>query len=129
MIRRPANNCVLEFVERGDNKKIKVFSTEIENVFKVVRGIAAKNQMVSSSLAAEPELKQLWIDSVVNGYECVKNEIFMRGILDCLPEESLKLLSQPVPRFVENCEAVSIEEFNKREAEKIASVIDLLHSA
>jgi hypothetical protein len=130
MIQRPANNCVLEFVENNDMKrKIKVFSTEVQGTFKVIKGLSAKNQVLDRQLMTEKGLKQLWIDSVVNGYECVKNEIFMRGIIDCLPEESLKQLSAPVPRFVENCDSISVEEFNKMEAEKIAATADLLYSA
>jgi hypothetical protein len=128
MIKRPSNNCVLEFVENNEMKrKIRVFSTEVQGTFKVIKGITSKNQVVDLQLMSEKGLKQLWIDSVVNGYECVRNEIFIRGILDCFPEESLKMLSSPVPRFIENCEAVSVAEFN--EAEKVATGADLLYSA
>lgn len=134
MIKRPANNVVLEFIENNEMKrKIKVFSTEKDDVYKVLRGLSAKNQVVDMKLMSGEELKQLWIDSVVNGFECVKNELFMRGILDCLPEESLKLLSQPVPKFIENCEAVGAEEYVKREKEeeqqKMIVAADVLYSA
>lgn len=130
MIKRPANNVVLEFVENNEMKrKIKVFSTELDDTYKVYRGLSAKNQVVDMKIMSGEDLKQLWIDSVCNGFECVKNELFMRGILDCLPEESLKLLSQPVPKFIENCEAVSAEEDNRREAQKMIEAADILYSA
>jgi hypothetical protein len=87
MIRRPADNTVLDFIEQNEMKRrIKVISTEDEDRFKVIRGLSAKNQVVDTTYMSGTELKQLWIDSVVNGYECVKNEIFMRGIKDCFPE-------------------------------------------
>lgn len=131
MIRRPANNCVLDFIETSDlRRRIKVFSTELDDVFKVVRGMNAKNQIIDTEMMGLKDIKQLWIDSVVNGYECVKNEIFMRGILDCLPTESIKMLEEGVtiPRYTEN-EAISIEDYNKKELEKINAVMDILHSA
>lgn len=131
MIRRPSNNCVLEFIETSDLRRcIKVFSTELDDVFKVVRGMNAKNQIVDTKMMGITELKQLWIDSVVNGYECVRNEIFMRGILDCLPVESMQMLEKgiTIPRYTET-EPVSVFEHNKQEIEKLTAVMDILHSA
>jgi hypothetical protein len=131
MIKRPSNNCVLEFIETNEMRRsIKVFSTEKDDVFKVVRGMNAKNQVVDTKMMGVEEIKQLWIDSVVNGYECVRNEIFMRGILDCLPAESVKMLEEGVviPRYTEN-EPISVEEYNKQELEKLTAVMDILHSA
>lgn len=113
IIRRPADNVVLDFIETNDmRRRIKVISTEDENRFKVIRGLNARNQVIDTTYMNTSELKQLWIDSVVNGYECMKNEIFMRGIKDCLPE--------PDP---------SKEEEDKKELEKFELVKDVLYSA
>jgi hypothetical protein len=112
MIRRPADNIVLDFMELNEMKRrIKVVSTEDEDRFKVIRGLSARNQIVDVSYMTGNELKQLWIDSVVNGFECVKNEIFMRGIKDCFPE--------PDPT----------KDASMREIENFEKVKDIIYSA
>jgi len=94
MIQRPAGNIVLEFKENnfflGLNRTITVWATIHTDKFKVQRGITANNQLINTEIYDVAGIKQLWIDSVVNGYNCVKNEIFPRGILDCVPEELVK---------------------------------------
>lgn len=118
MIRRPADNLVLEFLEQNEmRRRIKVISTDEEDKFKVIRGLSAKNQVFDVTYMTGTELKQLWIDSVVNGFECVKNEIFMRGIKDCLPETA--------PLKIEP----TAEEIRKQELEKFELAKDLVYSA
>ncbi len=94
MIQRPAGNIVLEFKENnfflGLNRKITVWSTLTPDKFKVQRGISANNQLINTEIMDVAGIKQLWIDSVVNGFDCIRNEVFPRGILDCVPEELVK---------------------------------------
>ena len=100
MMKRPSDNIVLDFMELDEMKRrIKVLSTDEEDKFKVIRGLNAKNQIVDVTYMTTSELKQLWIDSVVNGYECVKNEIFMRGIKDCLPEPKMENPNDEMEKF------------------------------
>jgi hypothetical protein len=83
---RPADNIVLEFKENTDlRRKILVYSTEDPDRFKIVRGLNAENHLHHTSYGGVAEVKALWIDSVVNGFRCVKNEIFQKGVNDCLP--------------------------------------------
>lgn len=83
---RPADNIVLEFKENTDlRRKILVYSTEDPDRFKIVRGLNAENHLHHTSYGGVAEVKAVWIDSVVNGFRCVKNEIFQRGVKDCLP--------------------------------------------
>jgi hypothetical protein len=83
---RPADNIVLEFKENTDlRRKILVYSTEDPDRFKIVRGLNAENHLHHTSYGGVAEVKALWIDSVVNGFRCVKNEIFQKGVKDCLP--------------------------------------------
>lgn len=83
---RPADNIVLEFKENTDlRRKILVYSTEDPDRFKIVRGLNAENHLHHTSYGGVADVKALWIDSVVNGFRCVKNEIFQRGVKDCLP--------------------------------------------
>ena len=82
---RPANNKVLVFKELGDlRRSIEVFSTADPNKFKVIRGLNARNQCIDTTYQTVEDLKRLWIDCSVNGYTCVANEIFPRGIIDCM---------------------------------------------
>jgi len=83
---RPADNIVLEFKENTDlRRKILVYSTEDPDRFKIVRGLNAENHLHHTSYGGVAEVKAVWIDSVVNGFRCVKNEIFQKGVKDCLP--------------------------------------------
>jgi hypothetical protein len=84
---RPADNIVLQFREMNDSRKtITVKSTDDPKRYKVYRGLISCNHVNHISYMDIEELKVLWIDSIVNGYECVKNEIFMRGMKDVLPK-------------------------------------------
>jgi hypothetical protein len=91
---RPSNNKVLVFKEMNDTRRsIEVFSTEDPTLFKVVYGLNARNQCVNIRHNVDiEEIKRIWIDNVVNGYSCVINELFPRGILDCMNEPSTKKL-------------------------------------
>jgi len=83
---RPADNLVLEFKENTDlRRKILVYSTEDPDRFKIVRGLNAENHLHHTSYGGVAEVKAVWVDSVVNGFRCVKNELFWKGVKDCLP--------------------------------------------
>jgi len=83
---RPADNIVLEFKENTDlRRKILVYSTEDPDRFKIVRGLNAENHLHHTSYGGVADVKAVWVDSVVNGFRCVKNEIFPKGVKDCLP--------------------------------------------
>jgi hypothetical protein len=83
---RFADNLVLEFKENTDiRRKVLVYSTEDPDRFKIVRGINASNHLSHTTFGGVDDLKILWIDCIVNDFRCVKNEIFPKGIKDCLP--------------------------------------------
>lgn len=84
---RPADNVVLQFQELTDSRRvITVKSTDDPQRYKVIQGVTACNHVIDISYMNVDELKYLWIDSIVNNFACVKNELFMRGIKDCLPK-------------------------------------------
>jgi hypothetical protein len=91
---RPSNNKVLVFKEMNDTRRlIEVFSTEDPSLFKVVYGLNSRNQCVNIRHNVDiEEIKRIWIDNVVNGYCCILNELFPRGILDCMNEPPSKKL-------------------------------------
>lgn len=78
------NNLVLQFDQLNklsNNKKILVFSTKDEMKFKV------EYNFKNSEVLDLQQIKQLWVDSIVNSFVCSKNEIFSEGFLDCVSEE------------------------------------------
>jgi len=88
-----ADNLVLEFKEREEalscRRTIKVYSTIDEDKFKVISSLSAKNQMLEATYVPYSQLKNVWIDAIVNGYSIVKNDVFEGGI-----QEVLKLCAE-----------------------------------
>jgi len=86
LIRRPAGNIVLEFKEIGSGKRtITLTATDEEGVFEMERGITALNQITDKRIVkGADEVRAIWIDAVVNGFQMTKNEVFMRGVKDVL---------------------------------------------
>lgn len=102
-----SNRKVLEFRNKENKMSIVVYPVPRTELFRVVRGISIKDQSsITDKNKTLDDIKQLWVDSVVNEYECVYNELFENGILDCLPPQSLELLRKqkedPAPKEEEN---------------------------
>jgi hypothetical protein len=112
IIRRPADNIVLEFIELNDlRRKCIVKSTADPNRFRVSRGLSALNHVVNTTFMTLEEVKGLYVDMIVNNFECVKNEIFMRGLLSCVPEKQLEpycidCAGNEVPLMISNDEII-----------------------
>jgi len=83
-----ADNLVLEFKEREEplssRRRIQVYSTVDEDRFKVINGLSAKNQMSDTTYVPYSQLKNVWVDAVVNGFDIVKNDVFEGGIAEVL---------------------------------------------
>jgi hypothetical protein len=83
-----ADNLVLEFKEREEalssRRTIKVYTTGNPDSYKVINGLSAKNQLRDTTYVPHNQLKNVWIDAVVNGYVLVKNEVFEGGIKEVL---------------------------------------------
>lgn len=116
-----SNRKILEFRDNDMKKSISVYPIPRTNTFKVVRGISIKDQMGTTELnKTAEEIKQLWIDSIVNGYTCIHNEMFENGLLDCLPNESIEIMKKQIQ---ENRNAMSEEQ------KKTTSAEDILYSS
>jgi hypothetical protein len=83
VLQRPADNVVLEF-KNPDGLKILVISTGNFNNYKIVKGLILLNRVVNVSYLNLEQVKHLYIDSIVNGFQCYKNELLINGIKDCL---------------------------------------------
>lgn len=105
-----ANNLVLQFKCFSSNRSINVFSTEEEDRYKIVKGITPRNQVSHTEYGNLEDLKQLWIDSVVNEYELTHNLIFKKGVYDCFSQEVIDKFSNPVKyKFNENDDLVEVD--------------------
>lgn len=90
------DNLVLQ-LER-DRRSYKVFTTDKRGCFKVINGLWAGDGVIDTSYIGERQLKQLMIDSCINGYEIKANLIFKQGLLGLakeLAKEREEQLKQP----------------------------------
>jgi hypothetical protein len=92
------DNLVLH-LER-EKRSYKVFTTDKRGVFKVLNGLMAGDAIIDTSYIGERYLKQLFVDSCINGYELKLNLIFKKGLFGVAQElakereEQLKLQEQ-----------------------------------
>lgn len=78
------DNLVLQ-LER-DRRSYKVFTTDKRGQFKVINGLWAGDGVIDTSYIGERQLKQLMVDSCINGYEIKTNLIFKQGLLGLAKE-------------------------------------------
>jgi len=83
-----ADNLVLDFKEREEalssRRRIQVYTTANADRFKVISGLSAKNHLNDVSYVPYSQLKNVWVDAVVNGFDIVRNDIFEGGISEVL---------------------------------------------
>jgi hypothetical protein len=104
------DNLVLH-LER-EKRSYKVFTTDKRGVFKVLNGLMAGDAIIDTSYINERYLKQLFVDSCINGYELKANLIFKKGLFGVAQElakereEQLKELKEQEPEEIseEVCE-------------------------
>ena len=72
------DNLVLH-LER-DRRSYKAFTTDKRGVFKVINGLWAGDGVIDTSYIGERHLKQLMVDSCINGYDLKLNIIFKQGL-------------------------------------------------
>lgn len=98
------DNLVLH-LER-DKRSYKVFTTDKRGVFKVLNGLSERDSIVDTSYVGERYLKQLFVDSCVNGYELKSNLIFKKSLLGIAQElakereEQIKLEMKEEPEEI-----------------------------
>ena len=78
------DNLVLH-LER-DKHSYKCFTTDDRNRFKVIKGLSIYDGVIDTKFITERELKQLFIDSCINGYELKTNLVFKKGMLGIAKE-------------------------------------------
>lgn len=78
------DNLVLH-LER-EKRSYKVFTTDKRGSFKVINGLWAGDGVIDTSYIGERFLKQLFVDSCINGYDIKLNLIFKQGLLGIAKE-------------------------------------------
>lgn len=78
------DNIVLH-LER-DKRSYKCFTTEKRNHFKVINGLSYADSVIDTKYLNERELKQLLVDSCINGYQLKLNLVFKQGLLGIVKE-------------------------------------------
>lgn len=78
------DNLVLH-LER-DKRSYKCFTTERRNHFKVINGLSYADSVIDTKYINERELKQLLVDSCINGYQLKLNLAFKQGLLGIVKE-------------------------------------------
>jgi hypothetical protein len=71
------DNLILH-LER-DRRSYKCFTTDKREYFKVINGLYEKDSVIDTKFINIRELKQLLVDSVINGYTLKFNLIFKEG--------------------------------------------------
>lgn len=97
-----AGNRVLAFKHIEDKKTIVVTGTGEPDHFKVVKGLTPRDHITDTTYATRDELKSIFIDAVVMGYELITNQLFEKGIMDCIPEKPkpLSIVTDPAGNII-----------------------------
>lgn len=72
------DNLVLH-LER-DSRSYKAFTTEERGKFKLLYGLDDRDSIIDTKFINERELKQVFIDASINGYELKLNLAFMKNL-------------------------------------------------
>lgn len=72
------DNVILH-LER-DRRSLKCFTTDEKNKFKVINGLYEMDSVIDTKYYTVRDLKQLLVDSIINGYVLKLNLIFKQGV-------------------------------------------------
>jgi hypothetical protein len=78
------DNVILH-LER-DRRSLKCFTTDEKNKFKVINGLYEMDSVIDTKYYTVRDLKQLLVDSIINGYVLKLNLIFKQGVHNVVKE-------------------------------------------
>jgi hypothetical protein len=78
------DNLVLH-LER-DSRSYKVYTTEEQDVFKVLYGLADRDAIITTSMNNLREIKQMFVDASINEYQLKLNLLFRKGLMGVAKE-------------------------------------------
>ena len=78
------DNVILH-LER-DRRSLKCFTTDQKDKFKVINGLYEMDSVIDTKYYTVRDLKQLLVDSIINGYVLKLNLIFKQGVQNVVKE-------------------------------------------
>ena len=93
-----ADNLVLHL--QRDRRSYKVITTGDANKFKVVNGLWEGDSVIDTKYLNMREVKQLFVDSCINGYDVKANIMFKEGLIG-VARELAKEREEKEPPLVE----------------------------
>jgi hypothetical protein len=110
------DNLVLHLAR--DKCSYKCFTTDRPDYFKIINGLSFNDAVIDTKYINERELKQLLVDSCVNGYELKLNLAFKKGLygIACeLAKEREEQMIKDMAQSIENEVAELAEELGETE--------------
>lgn len=106
------DNLVLH-LER-EKRSYKCFTTDRRDLFKIINGLSFGDSVIDTKYINERELKQLLVDSSINGYQLKTNLAFKQGLIGVVRELAKEREEQMIKEM-----AASIENEVKELAEEL----------
>jgi hypothetical protein len=95
-----SDNLILEL--QRDRTSIKVTTTSEYEKFKVVRGLWIADSVIDTKYINMRDLKQLLVDSCINGYNIKQNLVFPQGLHGVAVELANERMKQEAISMTEN---------------------------
>ena len=111
------DNLILH-LER-DRRSYKCFTTDQKDKFKIINGLSEKDSVIDTKYYTLRELKQLMVDSVINGYTLKSNLIFKQGIHGVVNELAAERREQMKQQELLSQEELSAEVVSDSDDEKV----------
>ena len=111
------DNLILH-LER-DRRSYKCFTTDQKDKFKIINGLSEKDSVIDTKYYTLRELKQLMVDSVINGYTLKSNLIFKQGIHGIVNELAAERREQMKQQELLSQEELSAEIISDSDDEKV----------
>jgi hypothetical protein len=111
------DNLILH-LER-DRRSYKCFTTDQKDKFKIINGLSEKDSVIDTKYYTLRELKQLMVDSVINGYTLKSNLIFKQGIHGIVNELAAERREQMKQQELLSQEELSAEVVSDSDDEKV----------
>jgi hypothetical protein len=96
------DNLVLH-LER-DKRSYKCFTTDKRNHFKIINGLSFGDAVIDTKYINERELKQLLVDSSINGYQLKVNLAFKQGLIGVVRELAKEREEQMIKEMADTIE-------------------------
>lgn len=116
------DNLVLH-LER-DKRSLKCFTTDNREKFKVINGLYEMDSVIDTKHYNVRELKQLMVDSVINGYTLKLNLVFKNGFHGVVKELAQERILQIEKEELSTKDVISAEILSDSDDDKVKVVYE-----